>query len=195
MSLNLASSPQPADKLEPFISLEQVVQWGGYRLTPSEVERLRRNIRTSTIPEVISEVVGGIVDDRTRVLAENLSSCLAPAELRGSLAAGHTPEKANAILGQISDLAGVRVICVWDHIDADGFGGHSNFYIEDNEDETILELSGDLRAWLTENPDSPDCPATSGNPSTWFGSAAAELTAEDIAHNDGLLNYALHDLR
>ncbi|PPJ36463.1 hypothetical protein C5E45_20680 [Nocardia nova] len=156
------------------------------------MQRLRERIPESSIRDAISDLVGTIVDERHRVLAEAHTVFTAPAELRGSLDDGHAAEKVNAVLGQISDLSGVRVICVWDYFDGD-FGGHSNFYVED--DDAIVELGGDLWDWLTESPDSPDCPAMPGKPADWFGCAAPDFLADDIAYDDGLHNYALGDHR
>ncbi|OBF67493.1 hypothetical protein A9X06_04890 [Mycobacterium sp. 852002-51759_SCH5129042] len=192
MRSNLSTVHQPTDKPAPLLTLDQVVQWGGSRLSPGEVERLRKRIPTCSIRDVISELVGTIVDERHRLLAETRTSFTAPPKLRGSLADGYTADEVNTVLGQVSDLAGVRVICLWDYFDGE-FGGQSSFYVED--DEAILELGGELWDWLTESPDSPDCPATPGNPAEWFGCAAPDFRTSDIAYDDGLHNYALGDHR
>ncbi|MFI9507244.1 hypothetical protein [Nocardia sp. NPDC052566] len=182
------------DVAAPLVTLEQVVRWGGARLTPDELARLRDRIPTSSIPDSISSLVGEIVDDRRAVRAATSTSFVPPPELRGSLFGGHTSEQVNTVLGRISDLSGVRVICVWDDFDGE-FYGYSNFYIEDDEHELIREVGGDLWVWLTEPSNSPDCPDTPGSPADWFGNLTTSFTAGDLAYDDGLHNYAISDQR
>ncbi|WP_043736004.1 hypothetical protein [Nocardia asiatica] len=118
----------------------------------------------------------------------------APPELRGCLIDGRrTAEQVNSVLGRLSELSGLRLVCVWEFVDTYGFAGHSNFYIATNG-EALRHLSGDLGDWLTLPTDDPDSPQTPGDPASWIDAVTCEFTTTVLV-GDGLHNYATEDRR
>ncbi|MEU0770536.1 hypothetical protein [Streptomyces albogriseolus] len=110
-------------------------------------------------------------------------------DLRGCMRDGYTPEDVNRVFARLESVFGVRLVCVWNYVDALGFGGNSQFYVEHGG--RTFELAGDLWRWLNRPPGAADAPATPGHPSSWLG-AAVPLTFdyEDWGHN-----YAARDER
>lgn len=113
------------------------------------------------------------------------------ADLRGSMADGYEPEDVNRILGRISTVSGLRLVCVWATCDSGGPDGNSQFYVEEN-DGRLRELAGDLWRWLNQDPDDPDTPAGPGSPDSWLGEPAGFSTT-DLGYHDGFGNYAWRD--
>ncbi|MET9265232.1 hypothetical protein [Amycolatopsis sp. NPDC004079] len=106
---------------------------------------------------------------------------------------GYTPENVNSVLGQLSDLLpGFSIVCVWEYIDAYGYGGNSDFYVESESGEALFCIAGDLWKWLNMRPDDPGSPEAPGDPASWVGGACAEFTTADLV-GDGFHNYAIQD--
>ena len=114
------------------------------------------------------------------------------ADLRGSMIDGYCPEDVNRILGRISDVTGVDLVCVWDIYDSAGCGGNSQFYVEEDSGR-LREAAGDLWRWLNDDPDDPDAPSSPGSPASWAGEPA-DFTTADLGYDDGFRNYAHRDL-
>ncbi|WP_331738811.1 hypothetical protein [Embleya sp. NBC_00896] len=114
------------------------------------------------------------------------------ADVRGSMFDGYDDDRVNAVLGRVNEAFGIRVVCVWNYVDAYGFAGDSDFYVEDAEGR-LHYLSGRLWLWLNRAPDHADAPEAAGTPAEWFGSVTG-MSAKPMA-GDGRLNYAIRDLR
>ncbi|OHU47299.1 hypothetical protein BKG82_26985 [Mycobacteroides chelonae] len=108
-------------------------------------------------------------------------------ELRGCCQDGYTPEKFQRVMRSVLDATGVRLCCVWAYFDEWGYGGDSEFYIE--ESDRLFDLTGDLWPWLSALDGDPDAPKKPGDPRTWKGPMNAMALA-DLA-GDGFGNYAL----
>ncbi|MFI7049062.1 hypothetical protein [Streptosporangium sandarakinum] len=108
--------------------------------------------------------------------------------LCGRMADGYDDKTVNSVLGQISEAVKRPLVCVWDKIDAWGFGGNSQFYWE-AEDGQLLEFVGDLWSWLNGDPRNPDTPHFPGAPDSWVGPPAG-MTTDNLAC-DGFHNYAI----
>lgn len=116
---------------------------------------------------------------------------VAPDGLAGCMYLGYTPEDVNRVLGILSQASGLRLVCVWAFCDACGYGGDSDFYIEDERSQTLLHLAGNLWAWLSESPGDSAFPAGPGHPSTWIGPPVTEFAFKAIAGGDDFHNYTL----
>lgn len=68
-------------------------------------------------------------------------------ELRGSCKDGYTPEKFQCIARSIQDATGIKLCCIWGYIDDWGYGGDSEFYLQDGD--RLFELTGNLWPWLS----------------------------------------------
>ncbi|WP_280424786.1 hypothetical protein [Nocardia carnea] len=119
----------------------------------------------------------------------DLDEFTAPDELRGCMDDGYTPEQVNSVLGQLSEMTGLRLVCIWDYYDEDGYGGNSGFYIEALDGHSLFDLVGDLWAWLNKNIDDPDAPTTPGDPRSWIGDEVSGVDPTDLG-GDGFHNYA-----
>ncbi|WP_331773358.1 hypothetical protein OG948_59260 (plasmid) [Embleya sp. NBC_00888] len=113
-------------------------------------------------------------------------------DLRGSMDDGYDQDHVNAVLGRLNDAFGTRLVCVWDYVDPCGFGGGSNFYLED-DDGRLRELVGDLWGWLNHPAADPEAPQAPGRPADWRADAATDIGP--IAATDHHLNRARRDLR
>ncbi|MFF9786304.1 hypothetical protein [Streptomyces nigrescens] len=108
-------------------------------------------------------------------------------DLRGCMVDGYTPEDVNRVFGQLEDALSVRLVCIWDFHDAYGYGGNSQWYLE-NEDGRLHDLAGDLWQWLNADPDEASTPCLPGAPATWWGAPA---DVPDCAGGDGFHNLAV----
>jgi hypothetical protein len=115
----------------------------------------------------------------------------ASADLRGSMFPCYDGHLVNSILGQLSELMDVVLVCVWEWHGGAGFGGPASFYI--NEGGRLCRLEGDVRTWLLGDPDDPRTPTLPEGSSTWRGRRAG-FTTGDLAWNDLRRNYARNDL-
>lgn len=107
-------------------------------------------------------------------------------DLRGSCREGYTSEDFERLSRVVFSATGVQLRCIWAFVDDWGYGGDSEFYIEDS-DGGLFELSGDLIPWLQD--DSEDSPRDPGAPETWIGPRSA-IAVSSLA-GDGFGNYAL----
>lgn len=112
------------------------------------------------------------------------------ADLRGSMDDGYDDERVNRVLGRISEVSGLRIVCVWDYYDASGVGGNSDFYV--NIDGQFHDCAGDLWRWLNGSTGDPDTPAVPGPPASWVG-APTDLRDDQLRYDDGGHNYAIQD--
>ena len=108
-------------------------------------------------------------------------------DLRGCMTDGYTSEDVNRVFARIEEVTGVRLTCLWDYYDTYGYGGNSQFYVED-ADGRLYELAGDLWAWLNDDPTTPDTPVSPGTPASWRGAAA---NLPEPAGGDDFYNLAL----
>jgi hypothetical protein len=154
---------------------------GDFRLTFTLAGESLRAVRSSH-DEMGAAFTITAVGPEQRVLATDNA---------GRFEDGYTDDDVNRVLGEISDAAGVRVVCVWDFIDSFGPGGNSEFFVETGDG--FVPLSGDLWAWLNEAPGSEHAVATPGDPATWVSSDPDEtLRVEDLVGDDWH-NYARED--
>ncbi|MER6687471.1 hypothetical protein [Streptomyces olivaceoviridis] len=130
-----------------------------------------------------SDVLADIHDLTTSEATEELE------DLRGSMMDGYTSEDVNRVFARIEEATGVRLTCLWDYCDAYGYGGNSQFYVED-ADGRLYELAGDLWAWLNGDPTAHHTPNSPGAPASWRG-AAAEVP--EPAGGDDFYNLAQVD--
>ncbi|MFF5097904.1 MULTISPECIES: hypothetical protein [Actinosynnema] len=163
-----------------LITHGQLEAWAGRTLTGHDLARICEAIPNSSIPEAF----GIIVHSMDSQDAEEI------ADLRGSMVDGYDAERVNRVLGRISEVSGLPVVCVWAYRDAVGFGGDSGFYIE--IDGRLHHCAGELWRWLNTPEDLPDAPTAPGPPSSWVG-ALSDLHEDRLAHDDGNHNYALRD--
>ncbi|WP_431921405.1 hypothetical protein [Nonomuraea jabiensis] len=110
---------------------------------------------------------------------------------KASMVGGYDDDAVNTVLGSISEVSGLHLMCVWDYYDEYGPGGDSDFYVE-SDDGSLHYLAGDLYEWLSVPPDSEDAPEGPGDPTTWVG-GPADIGPDDIALQDDQHNYALQD--
>lgn len=110
---------------------------------------------------------------------------------RGNMIHGYDNDDVNAVLGQISDVTGLTIVCVWEYYDDYGYGGDSRFCIL-SDNGTLYQQVGDLYPWLSGTPDDPHTPDSPGDPSTWIG-PAEHITESAFVNGDGFHNYALAD--
>ncbi|MFE3205764.1 hypothetical protein [Embleya sp. NPDC059237] len=82
-------------------------------------------------------------------------------DLRGSMDDGYDQDRVNKVLGRLNETFGTRLVCLWDYVDPFGFGGDSNFYLEDTRGR-LRELVGDLWGWLKHPVDAPPGTAIAG---------------------------------
>lgn len=163
-----------------LITRGQLEAWAGRPLTDHDLARIDEAIPNSSIPEAFGAIVDGM-DSRD---AEEIG------DLRGSMADGYDAERVNRVLGRISEVSGLSVVCVWAYRDAVGVGGDSDFYIE--IDGRLHHCAGDLWRWLNTPEDHPDAPTAPGPPASWVG-APSDLHEDQLGCDDGSLNYALRD--
>ena len=123
-------------------------------------------------------------------LSERPTLALDP-QLRGSMINGYDNDRINRILGRISDVSGLEVICLWDLHDHTGLGGDSDYHVV--IDGRLHCLGGELAAWLNSEPDDPSAPITHGIPADWIG-APTDITVADLPYHDDFHNYAARDL-
>lgn len=100
-------------------------------------------------------------DEAVLAFAEALADLYefaAPDELRGCMDDGYTPDEVNSVLGQLSAMTGLRLVCIWDYYDEYGYGGNSEFYIEALDGKSLFKLAGNLWAWLSKSVDDPRRP-------------------------------------
>lgn len=136
-------------------------------------------------------------DEAVLAFAEALADLYefaAPDELRGCMDDGYTPDEVNSVLGQLSAMTGLRLVCIWDYYDEYGYGGNSEFYIEALDGKSLFKLAGNLWAWLSKSVDDPDAPATPGDLRSWIGAEVSDVDPTDLV-GDGLHNYAIRHLR
>ncbi|MFR9754052.1 hypothetical protein ACL02S_23845 [Nocardia sp. 004] len=95
------------------------------------------------------------------------------------MAEEYTPVGVEEILGRISELSGLHLVCVWDSYDGYEFSGNPRFYIE--ADGWFYNLDGDLREWLHRATTDPTTP---GHPRNWIGPLSTDITTNDIAYTD-----------
>ncbi|WP_225730934.1 MULTISPECIES: hypothetical protein [unclassified Nocardia] len=105
-----------------------------------------------------------------------------PEHLRGSMIGGYSAETVNRVLGELSDLSDLYVVCVWELFD-DFYGGDSWFYIQSRYQ--LYTLGGDLWAWL--NDQAPNGP---GLPASWIGDPVLDVRLSDLG-GDGQHNFAI----
>src|ERR1700733_4745988 len=73
--------------------------------------------------------------------------------LRGSMVDGYDDKHVNRVLGQLSDVSGVPLVCVWASHDSLGVGGDSQFYVY--QYDRLYELTGNVWEWLNGDPADP----------------------------------------
>ncbi|MGW3308154.1 hypothetical protein ACWDG9_16390 [Streptomyces sp. NPDC001073] len=76
------------------------------------------------------------------------------ADLAGRFADGYTPEDISAVFARIEEAGGPALVCAWEYLDADGFGGNSEFYVI-GADRVLREISPEVYRWLNGQQDSP----------------------------------------
>ncbi|MEV6404002.1 hypothetical protein AB0M58_13790 [Streptomyces bobili] len=102
------------------------------------------------------------------------------ADLKGRFTDGYTPEDINGVFARIEEAGGPSLVCAWERLDENGFGGNSEFYVD--VDGGLREISPDIYRWLNGQQDSP------GDVDTW---ACAPVTPEPaFAASDDLHNCA-----
>ncbi|MFF7250504.1 hypothetical protein ACFZBU_42315 [Embleya sp. NPDC008237] len=141
---------------------------------------------------VLKAVVHSLRDRHDRRCLGHTAGPEVLADVRGSMFDGYDADRVNTVLGRVNEAFGIRVVCVWNYVDAFGFGGDSDFYVEDAEGR-LHYLSGRLWLWLNRAPDHADAPEAAGTPAEWFGSVTG-MSVKPMA-GDGRLNYAIGDLR
>lgn len=163
-----------------LITPERLEEWAGRPLTYSDLVRLDKAIPDSSVPEAIGMIVAGMDERDTEAIAD----------LRGSMVIDYDAERVNQVLGRISAVSGLRIVCVWDYHDAFGFGGDSDFFVD--VDGRFHYCAGDLCRWLNTPEYEPDAPDVPGAPSSWVG-APSEFHQGQFAYHDKGHNYALRD--
>ncbi|MGW2540246.1 hypothetical protein ACWC5I_05070 [Kitasatospora sp. NPDC001574] len=69
-------------------------------------------------------------------------------DLHGRFEDGYTPEDIRSTFGRIHEAGGPYLVCVWDYADEEGFGGNSEFYVED-ENGNLFEVQPYIHQWLS----------------------------------------------
>lgn len=110
--------------------------------------------------------------------------------LRGIMVDGYSPDDVNRVLGRLSDVTGLLILCVWDYYDDYGFGGNSDFYV--NVNGRLHYCTGDLWPWLNGSVENPDTPPDPGTPASWVGELA-DLDEDQLPYTDGQHNYTTVD--
>jgi hypothetical protein len=129
---------------------------------------------------------------RPHTVLDHEHHALVLAEVRASMDDGYYPDRVNSALGRLNQAFGIRLVCVWNYLDEIGYGGDSDFYLEEAEGR-LHYLAGRLWAWLNHALDDVDAPDTAGAPADRWGLASG-LSATRMT-SDGQLNLAIHDLR
>ncbi|MFE1075136.1 hypothetical protein ACFW5W_28455 [Streptomyces sp. NPDC058783] len=106
------------------------------------------------------------------------------ADLHGRFADGYSADGIRTVFGRIFDEDGPYLVCVWEYADKHGFGGNSEFYVED-DDFNLFEVHPDVHHWLTGQRDTP------GPVASWTCAPVAERT--DFPVTDDFHNYARAD--
>lgn len=163
-------------------------------------------VTTDTMTQMFATLIGNLhlIGHRYEQEAHNFTQALAeldtprpftaPPELRRSMHDGYDSDTVNSVLGRISALSGLRIVCIWDYVDAFGYAGHSEFYLEHANGEALHYLSGDLYRWLNAPTDDIDAPETPGEPATWIGAKVTEFSTTDLIGDDQH-NYAFRNRR
>lgn len=113
------------------------------------------------------------------------------AELRGCLHGGYNPDGVNRVLGRLSQVTGLQLVCVWDYVDTAGPGGNAQFYIERKRGR-LYTLSSKAWHWLSDDPAASDTTSDPGSPDTWKGDDSERRT-RFLEWNDESHNYAMRD--
>ena len=78
------------------------------------------------------------------------------ADLKGRFADGYTPEDISTVFARIEEAGGPALVCAWEYLDENGFGGNSEFYVIGADgDGDLHEISPDVYRWLSGEQDSP----------------------------------------
>ncbi|MEU3497588.1 hypothetical protein ABZ747_29365 [Kitasatospora cineracea] len=76
-----------------------------------------------------------------------LESVEALGDLRGSMQDGGTPENARKVFQRIHEAGGPYLVCVWEYVDKDGFGGQSHYFVK-GEDGALYDIQNGVYQWL-----------------------------------------------
>ena len=105
------------------------------------------------------------------------------ADLRGRFKDGYSAEDIRTVFSRIYDAGGPYLVCVWDYADEAGFGGNSQFYVEDDNGD-FHEAQPDVHQWLSGQQETPE---------PFVGWVGAPATPIDYSVSDDFHNYGRVD--
>lgn len=177
MRITGISSRFTADEIECLVRLAARTAGGPVALGTQECELATRaaryihDLERMGDPDVANAA-------RQAVAASAATNFTAPDDLRGCMADGYTSDDVEDVLGRLSQLSNLNIVCVWDHHFGYGFDGSSNFYIE--ADGWLYDIVGELWSWLNVSPDDSAAPPSPGVPASWVGTLSHHVTIQKL---------------
>ncbi|MFD8249707.1 hypothetical protein [Nocardia sp. NPDC059691] len=163
------------------ITVSDLQEMVGSRLTRTELEHVRAAIKRSTISDFLKDVVFAVTETRRHQLTDSVRTFPDAAAYAGSL--GPQPLSAmpaaqvGSILAEIESATGLALIRV-------RCGDEARLCVDDRATGRLFEVDEVLQSWLHGYDTSP------GLPVDWIGSAIGDFTRDELVES-GPRDYVL----
>ncbi|MEU2040503.1 hypothetical protein [Nocardia niwae] len=165
------------------VTVSDLQEMGGGRLTRTELEHVRAAIKRSTITESLCDVVFAVTETRRHELTDAVRAFPDASAYAGCLGvqplASVPPERIASLLTEIETATGlalVRLRC----------GDEARLCVDDRATGRLFQLDATFEAWLSGYSAAP------GPTVDWIGSAISDLTRDELV-NSGPRDYVLSD--